>query len=396
MFTSSISDAENKIISYLPNTGSYYERKRNYSVDFETNKNTTSLLSPYIRYRAISEEYILKQVLEMHGLHKAEKYIQEIFWRTYWKGWLEHRPEVYYDYINEKNKLYDQFKNKKYYLNAINANTNLSFFNNWVNDLKINGYLHNHIRMWFSSIWIFTLKLPWQLGADFFMQNLLDGDTASNLLSWRWCAGIQTKGKNYIARKDNIEKYSKIKLKDNEKLNETAEPLFENKDYAITELKTFEISNPADINYLIIPTDEINILKDLNFNKCNAFGGYPREDYNDHNFSNKILNHIKDLVLSCYKEDIFYRDAIITTSFDNYYKDLDKWIVKNNIKTIYLPYVTQGNWKKIYKKIIKKYSNINFIKFNRDYDINSWIYSKKGYFKFKENIPKIIRNFSPQ
>ena len=52
--------------------------------------------------------------------------------------------------------------------------------------------------MWFASIWIFTLKLPWQLGADFFMQNLLDGDPASNTLSWRWSAGIHTKGKNYI------------------------------------------------------------------------------------------------------------------------------------------------------------------------------------------------------
>ena len=392
MFTSNISEAENKLISYLPNTGSYYERKRNYSIDFETNKNTTSLLSPYIRYRAISEQNILKQVLEIHGPIKAEKYIQEIFWRTYWKGWLEHRPEVYTDYIIEKNKLYDEFKNKKYYLNAVNANTNLSFFNNWVSDLKNNGYLHNHIRMWFSSIWIFTLKLPWQLGADFFMQNLLDGDTASNLLSWRWCAGIQTKGKNYIARKENIEKYSNIKFKDNEHLNETAEPLFENKDYKITELETFEISNPNDISYIIIPTDEINILKDLNLNNCNAFGGYPKEDYNDHHFSNNILNHIKNLVLSCYKDDIFYRDTTITTSFDNYYKNLDKWIIKNNIKTIYLPYVTQGNWKKIYKKIITKYPNINFIKFNRDYDINSWIYSKKGYFKFKQNIPQIIRN----
>ena len=99
MFTASISEAENKLISYLPNTGSYYERKRNCSIDFETNENTTSLLSPYIRYRAISEENILKQVLETHGPHKAEKYIQEIFWRTYWKGWLEHRPEVYTDYI---------------------------------------------------------------------------------------------------------------------------------------------------------------------------------------------------------------------------------------------------------------------------------------------------------
>ena len=393
MFTSSISEAENTLISYLPKTGKYYERKRNYSVDFETNKNTTSLLSPYIRYRAISEKKILKQVLKKHGPIKAEKYIQEIFWRTYWKGWLEHRPEVYTDYIIEKNNLYDEFKNKKYYLNTINANTNLSFFNNWVNDLKNNGYLHNHIRMWFSSIWIFTLKLPWQLGADFFMQNLLDGDTASNLLSWRWCAGIQTKGKNYIARKENIEKYSNIKLKDNEHLNETAEPLFENKDYKITELETFEISNPNDINYIIIPTDEINILKDLNLNKCNAFGGYPKEDYNDHYFSNKILDHIKNLVLSCYKDDIFYQNTEITTSFNNYYEDLNKWIIQNNIKTIHLPYVTQGNWKKIYKKIIKKYPKINFIKFNRDYDINSWIYSKKGYFKFKQNIPEILKNF---
>ena len=50
--------------------------------------------------------------------------------------------------------------------------------------------MHNHVRMWFASIWIFTLNLPWQLGADFFMQHLLDGDPASNTLSWRWVAGI--------------------------------------------------------------------------------------------------------------------------------------------------------------------------------------------------------------
>ncbi len=218
MFESSISAAEKNFISYLPKTSLYYEKNRNFSLDLETKKNTTSLLSPYIRYRAISEETILKKVLEYSGPNKAEKYIQEIFWRTYWKGWLEHRPEVYSDYLEDKNKLYEEFENKKYYLNAVNANTNLSFFNKWVNDLKHNNYLHNHVRMWFASIWIFTLKLPWQLGADFFMQNLLDGDPASNTLSWRWSAGIHTKGKNYIARKSNIEKYSDIKLKPNENL----------------------------------------------------------------------------------------------------------------------------------------------------------------------------------
>ena len=392
MFRSNISFAESNLVSYLPLTGKYYEGKRNYSIDLETNKNTTSMLSPYIRYRAISEEHILRKVLEIQGPNKAEKYIQEIFWRTYWKGWLEHRPDVYSDYLLDKNKLHEEFKNKKYYLKVINANTNLSFFNDWVNDLKNNGYLHNHVRMWFASIWIFTLKLPWQLGADFFLQNLLDGDPASNVLSFRWVAGLQTKGKNYIARKDNIEKYSNVKLKSGEILDENAQPLIENKEYKIKELILNDDSNLNKIENIIIPTDEINILKDLNINKCNAFTGYPINDYNDHKFNQKVLEHIKNLTLSCYKEDSFYKNINLESSFENYYNDLDIWIKKNNMKIIYLPYVTQGNWKKIYKKIIKRYDNISFIKFNRKYDINSWIYSKKGYFKFKQNIPQIINN----
>ena len=65
--------------------------------------------------------------------------------------------------------------------------------------LKENNYLHNHARMWFASIWVFTLDLPWQLGAEFFMKHLFDGDAAANTLGWRWVAGIQTQGKNYLA-----------------------------------------------------------------------------------------------------------------------------------------------------------------------------------------------------
>jgi deoxyribodipyrimidine photo-lyase len=58
--------------------------------------------------------------------------------------------------------------------------------------------------MWFASVWIFTLQLPWALGADFFMRHLLDGCPASNTLSWRWVAGLHTQGKTYLARPDNI------------------------------------------------------------------------------------------------------------------------------------------------------------------------------------------------
>ncbi|MEL6168005.1 MAG: FAD-binding domain-containing protein, partial [Pseudomonadota bacterium] len=60
----------------------------------------------------------------------------------------------------------------------------------------------------FASIWIFTLRLPWELGADFFLRHLLDGDAAANTLSWRWVAGLQTPGKTYAARASNIAKYT--------------------------------------------------------------------------------------------------------------------------------------------------------------------------------------------
>ena len=118
---------------------------------------------------------------------------------------MEIRPSVWDNFIEDLNKI--KF-NKKDYENAINARTKLSCFNDWVIELKEYNYLHNHTRMWFASIWIFTLKLPWQLGAKFFLENLKDGDASSNTLSWKWVAGLQTKGKNYLANSRNIEKFT--------------------------------------------------------------------------------------------------------------------------------------------------------------------------------------------
>ena len=94
------------------------------------------------------------------------------------------------------------------YRAAIDGETGIECFDAWSAELCETGYLHNHARMWFASIWIFTLKLPWRLGADFFYRHLLDGDAASNTLSWRWVAGLHTRGKPYAARADNIATYS--------------------------------------------------------------------------------------------------------------------------------------------------------------------------------------------
>jgi len=97
--------------------------------------------------------------------------------------------------------------------------------------------------MWFASIWIFTLELPWQLGAEFFMQHLYDGDAASNTLGWRWVAGVQTQGKHYLASEWNIKKFTNNRF-NNIKLNENAPPKVSEKTYSIIK---HNFSNPQNI-----------------------------------------------------------------------------------------------------------------------------------------------------
>ena len=389
MFQSSLKEAQAFQESYLPNTGSYYRDNRNYSYDLINNRNTTSLLSPYIRYRLLSEEDIIKKTLSINSFTKTEKFIQEIYWRTYWKGWLEHRPDVYEDYITKRNELLKNLSNTSKYQKAINGETHLTFFNDWIKKLKEDGYLHNHIRMWFASIWIFTLDLPWQLGANFFMEKLLDGDPASNTLSWRWVAGIQTKGKHYLARKNNIIKYGNIEINDNTKLNEQAVCLEESQSYFAKDL-VFDNSKTDSLDSILIPTEDLNFILNNEFKFKNIFSGVPLNDYNDHNFSQKVKDHIKKITISNFKDNNFYKDYEYIIEFENYYEKFTNWANKKNIKKIGLPYVTKGNWNKIYQKLISDNPSINFVYLYRKYDMQAWQFAKKGFFNFKKHIPELI------
>ena len=389
MFQSSLKEAQAFQESYLPNTGSYYRDNRNYSYDLINNRNTTSLLSPYIRYRLLSEEDIIKKTLSINSFTKTEKFIQEIYWRTYWKGWLEHRPDVYEDYITKRNELLKNLSNTSKYQKAINGETHLTFFNDWIKKLKEDGYLHNHVRMWFASIWIFTLDLPWQLGANFFMEKLLDGDPASNTLCWRWVAGIQTKGKHYLARKNNIIKYGNIEINDNTKLNEQAVCLEESQSYFAKDL-VFDNSKTDSLDSILIPTEDLNFILNNEFKFKNIFSGVPLNDYNDHNFSQKVKDHIKKITISNFKDNNFYKDYEYIIEFENYYEIFANWTNKKNIKKIGLPYVTKGNWNKIYQKLISDNPSINFVYLYRKYDMEAWQFAKKGFFNFKKHIPELI------
>ena len=207
MFEASRAKAINQLDNFVENNLAEYSRLRNFDFGPEKRSNV-SCLSPYITHGIINEKEVIQKSLSKFSFSKNEKFIQEVLWRTYWKGWLELRPNVWTDYLLELNQIKNEFQNNQDYLSAIEGKTNVDCFNEWVNELKENNYLHNHARMWFASIWIFTLELPWQLGAEFFMQHLFDGDAASNTLGWRWVAGIQTQGKHYLASEWNIKKFT--------------------------------------------------------------------------------------------------------------------------------------------------------------------------------------------
>ncbi len=205
--------------------GRLYERGRN--DDLGQGKHTqVSSLSPAIRHRLILETEAITETLLHESPLDAEKFIQEICWRTYWKGWLEQRPWIWQQYCEERDAVAQANPaTRRALAQAIQGRTGIECFDSWVNELIETGYLHNHARMWFASIWIFTLHLPWSAGADFFMQHLCDADAASNTLSWRWVAGLHTPGKHYLARAENIAKYTNGRFNPKKQLNETALPL---------------------------------------------------------------------------------------------------------------------------------------------------------------------------
>ena len=377
MFEASRAKALNQLNNFIDNNLVEYSKLRNFDFGPEKRSNT-SCLSPYITHGIINEQEVIYKALNKFSFSKNEKFIQEVLWRTYWKGWLELRPNVWTDYLTELNQIKSEFQNNKNYLSAINGKTNIDCFNEWVKELKENNYLHNHTRMWFASIWIFTLELPWQLGAEFFMQHLYDGDAASNTLGWRWVAGIQTQGKHYLASEWNIRKFTNNRFQ-NFKLNENAPPKVSEKSYQIVKQNFTNPQNFEEKNLLIFENNlsfEITDFKDKNFKKIYLVSN--KNDYRSIKLSEKLVR-FKSLLIEDQEQRL--KDQSIDCQIINIGE------IKN-IENCYGLYPTVGE-------------NLDFLNSNnlkidflyRNLDQLSWQYCNKGFFNFKNYIPKIIQKF---
>ena len=355
---------------FISNNIHNYSSKRNF--DFgPKDRSNVSQMSPYISHRILTEYDVVKRVLQKKSYRNVEKYIQEVFWRLYWRGWLESRPRVWDDFMGDLKFLE---KNKLYY-EAIEGLTDLECFNYWVKELRENGFLHNHTRMWFASIWIFTLNLPWQLGAEFFLKYLTDADSASNTLSWRWVAGIQTKGKNYLAKNWNIEKFTNGKFSP-AILNENALPVSDSRNYTFSK-----------INYSGLETESETIV--MFENELNA--DFLDNSNYKHAYFCLLSNDERQVEIS--QKNIIYKESVV----DNLTKEVSCNMKKINGSQLISLVQSNDNVHLVYPGAG---DNLDFINKNLTPNANSFIrrkedifcyqFSNKGFFNFKKNIPRII------
>ena len=377
-FEASKAAALNRLNNFVEQNLSEYSKLRNFDFGPEKRRNISGL-SPYITHGVINEKEVIEKSLSKFSFSKNEKFIQEVLWRTYWKGWLELRPNVWTDYVAELNKIREEYKDNQNYKNAIDGKTNIECFNYWVTELKENNYLHNHTRMWFASIWIFTLELPWQLGAEFFMQHLYDGDSASNTLGWRWVAGIQTQGKHYLASEWNIKKFTNNRF-NKIKLNETAPPKVSEKTYSIVK-QDFSNKNTDDENLFIFENSlsfETTDFQNHKFKKIYIISN--KNENRSIKLSEKVIK-FKSLLISDQKQ------RLENNSINCEVVDISE--VKNINEKVIALYPTVGE--------NLDYLNSNNLKIDflyRKLDQYSWQYCNKGFFNFKNYIPKIISSLN--
>ena len=379
IFEASRAKAVDKLNTFVEQNLSDYSKLRNF--DFgPSNRSNVSCLSPYITHGIINELEVINKSLKKFSFAKNEKFIQEVLWRVYWKGWLELRPDVWSDYLIELDKIKKEFKNNQSYLDAIEGKTNVDCFNQWVIELKESNYLHNHTRMWFASIWIFTLELPWQLGAEFFMQHLYDGDAASNTLGWRWVAGIQTQGKHYLASEWNINKFTNNRFK-NIKLNENAKPISNDKIYSVIN-KSFKNSEISENKTLLIFENNMT---------------FEFSDFKEHKFKKILLvSNNTDRTIKLSEKVLKFKANL-----------LEDQKIRLKEKSINCETININDLKNVTEEVYALYpavgENLNFIQNNqlknikflyRKLDQFSWQYCNKGFFNFKNYIPKIIANFN--
>lgn len=398
-----LAEGESILSAFTPRMGRRYANGRN--TDQGPGEHTAvSVLSPCIRRRLVLEANAVAAALSAHGPKDAEKFVQEVIWRGYFKGWLERRPQVwdsYRDGLTADLTALERDRRLRCDVNrAMAGQTGLTCFDAWAAELVDTGYLHNHARMWFASIWIFTPRLPWRLGADFFYRHLLDGDAASNTLGWRWVGGLHTRSKPYPADAQNIAAFTAGRFaphrSDLAEVTQGLEATEPDGLPSILPLWIFTSPQPGRPTVLLI-TDEDCRVEDFNLASLDIRAA-----------ATLIASHLRsslpvsDLVLrfeaGALADAASQAGVVPLALLASDPGSLAKWVTNAGATQIVTPYITRGplrDWLDQAAPSIAKYGII-LCEWQRDWDAAIWPHATAGFFKVRQNTPRIIEQALPE
>ena len=393
---------EDILQAFTPRMGRRYANGRNTDHGPAAHK-AVSVLSPYIRRRLVLEQDAVAAALAAHGPEDAEKFVHEVIWRGYFKGWLERRPQVWASYrigVEADLAALDRDRRLRRDVDrAMNGQTGLECFDAWATELVETGYLHNHARMWFASIWIFTLGLPWRLGADFFFRHLLDGDAASNTLGWRWVAGLHTRGKPYPADAQNITSFTAGRFtprpSDLAEVTQGLEATEPDGLPSLLPLRAVTSPQPGKPTALLI-TDEdcrvedfdlsaLDIRTTATLTASHLRSPLPVSDL-VHAFEAGAL---ADAALRIGAAPVTLHAADPTA--------LAKWAAASGATQIATPTITTGPLRDFMDDAVPSLARagITLCEWRRDWDAAIWPHATAGFFKVKQNIPRILEQVFP-
>lgn len=401
-WTATRAEGEKILAAFVPRMGQRYADGRN-TDQGPGGQNAVSMLSPFIRRRLVLELDAVASAVTAHGVQGAEKFVQEVIWRGYFKGWLERRPQVWEGYRTgleaDLAALDRDSRLRRDVDQATNGRTGLACFDAWATELVDTGYLHNHARMWFASIWIFTLRLPWRLGADFFYRHLLDGDAASNTLSWRWVAGLHTRGKPYKAEAQNIATFTAGRFcPRSSDLAEVTQGLEATEPDGLPPalpLRTFTLPVPRRPTALLI-TDEDCRVEDFDLSSLDICtvatlaGSHLRSPL-----------AVSDMVHRFEQGALADAASRVGIPFLKLRADdpvgLADWAANAGAQQLVTPYITQGPlrvWLGRAFPILAKHG-ITVCEWRRDWDAAIWPHATGGFFQVKQKIPRILDYLLP-
>ncbi|MGY6411150.1 MAG: FAD-binding domain-containing protein [Alkalilacustris sp.] len=388
---------EARLADFTPRMGRRYAAGRNHDRGPGAHRDVSGL-SPWLRRRMVLEQEAVAAALAAHGPEQAEKFIQEVIWRGYFKGWLERRPGIWSSYregLEADLATLDVDRKLRRAVEAAEAGaTGLAYFDAWAEELVETGYLHNHARMWFASIWIFTLGLPWRVGADFFLRHLLDGDPASNTLGWRWVAGLHTRGKPYAAQAWNISKFTggRFAPRTSDLADDVGGLEAEEPDGLppVTPLRTPR-APVADVpSVLLITEDDLRPADfDLAALDLRGVGTLAAGHLRSPRPVAQAVLGFEDAALADAAARLDRPAEVLRAGLPS---DLVRWAARAGARQIVTPYVPEGwlrDWLRAAEPALAA-EGIALAEWRRDWDSLIWPHASAGFFKVKKQIPMIL------